>query len=263
MADLIIRGQMNHRGKVIHEPKPGSRDLLRRRTKISVVIPARNEETTLPACLEALCRQSLQDFEVIVVDSASTDCTGEVARSFGARVIRVEEPGVGLARQTGFEATQGEIIASTDADAIPSSDWIERLIAPFHDPEAIGAFGTIHFTHGGAGAEISHALFSTFQGVNLRLGWPLFCGPNFAVRKNAFCAVGGFSTSAGYPNAGEDTHLGLKLNKVGKIVFLRDLPMAVSPRSLEQGRGISYVVRNAGVYFKTCWIGEAGSHANG
>ncbi len=254
---------MNPKGKVIHEPKPGSRDLPRKRTKISVVIPARNEETTLPACLEALCRQSLQDFEIIVADSASTACTGEVARAFGARVIRLEEPGVGRARQAGFEAARGEIIASTDADAVPSADWIERLVAPFHDPEVIGAFGTIHFTHGGARAEISHALFSAFQSVNLVLGWPLFCGPNFAVRKDVFCAVGGFSTSAGYPNEGEDTRLGLKLNKIGKIVFLRDLSMVVSPRSLEQGRGVSYIVHNAGVYFKTCWIGEAGSHANG
>jgi cellulose synthase/poly-beta-1,6-N-acetylglucosamine synthase-like glycosyltransferase len=168
-----------------------------------------------------------------------------------------------LARQTGFEATRGEIIASTDADAIPSSDWLERLAAPFCDSKVIGAFGTIHFTHGGARARISHALFSAFQGVNLRLGWPLFCGPNFAVRKDGFCTVGGFSTSVGYPNEGEDTRLGLKLNKIGKIVFLRDLPMVVSPRSLEQGRAMWYVVRNAGVYFKTCWIGEAGSHANG
>lgn len=63
---------MSPRGKVIHEPKPGLRDLPRKRTKISVVIPARNEEATLPTCLEALCRQSLQDFEIIVVDSAST-----------------------------------------------------------------------------------------------------------------------------------------------------------------------------------------------
>ena len=230
---------------------------------VSVVIPARNEQTILPRCLAALREQSTRDFELLVVDSASADNTQQVARSFGARVIRVEEPGVGRARQAGFEAARGEIILSTDADAVPSADWIERLIAPFHDPDVIGTFGTIRFTRGGTRARISHALFSAFQGVNLHLGWPLFCGPNFAVRKNAFRAVGGFSTSTGYPNEGEDTRLGLKLNKIGKIVFLRDLPMAVSPRSLDQGRGISYVVRNAGVYFTVCWIGKAGSQING
>ena len=39
--------------------------------------------------------------------------------------------------------------------------------------------------------------------------------------------------------------------------------MTVSPRSFEQGGSMSYVVHNAGVYFMVCWIGEAGSHANG
>jgi len=81
----------------------------------------------------------------------------------------------------------------------------------------------------------------------------LFCGPNFAVRKDGFRAVGGFSMSAGYPTEGEDTRLGLKLHKIGKIVFLRNLPMSVSPRSFERGRGMSYVVHNARVYFKVCW----------
>ena len=241
---------MPHNMSLQQKPSVAEQDL------ISVIVPARNEQTILPRCLAALREQSTREFELIVVDSASTDRTQQVARSFGAHVVRLEEPGVGRARQAGFEAARGEIILSTDADAVPSVDWIERLIAPFHDPEVIGAFGTIRFTRGGVRARISHALFSAFQGINLHLGWPLFCGPNFAVRKDAFRAVGGFSTSAGYPNEGEDTRLGLKLSKMGKIVFLRDLPMAVSPRSFEQGRGMSYVVHNAKVYFKVCWGGK-------
>jgi len=101
---------------------------------VSVIIPARNEQTILPRCLAALHeQQSAREFELIVVDSASTDRTQQVARSFGARVIRLEEPGLGRARQAGFEAARGEIILSTDADAVPSEDWIERLVAPFHD----------------------------------------------------------------------------------------------------------------------------------
>ena len=229
------------------------------RVKISIVIPAHNEQMILPHCLAALSEQSERDFELTVVDSASTDRTHLVARSLGARVIRLREPGVGRARQAGFEAARGDIVLSTDADAIPPSDWVERLVEPFDDPEVVGAFGTICFTHGGARARISHALFSAFQGINLRLGRPLFCGPNFAVRKDAFLSVGGFSTSVGYPDEGEDTLLGLKLNGMGKIAFLRDLSMPVSPRSLERGRGTAYVVHNAKVYFKTCWttVGDA------
>ena len=223
-------------------------------TRISVVVPARNEEEKLPRCLAALCCQSLSDFELIVVDSASTDSTGEVARDFGARVVRVEEPGVARARQAGFEEAQGEIIVSTDADAIPSSNWLERLVAPFCDPEVVGTFGTLHFTRGGLLAEVGHALFSVFQRANYHIGRPLFCGPNFAVSKGAFHAVDGFKRGDGYPGEAEDVRLALKIREMGKIVFLHDLPMVVSVRNLEKGRALRYTIHHIGVYLKVCWL---------
>ena len=223
-------------------------------TRISVVVPARNEEERLPRCLAALRCQSLSDFELIVVDSASTDRTGEVARDFGTRVVRVEEPGVARARQAGFEVAQGEIIVSTDADAIPSSDWLERLVAPFCDPEVVGTFGTLHFTRGGLLAEVSHALFSVFQRANYHIGRPLFCGPNFAVSKGAFHVVDGFKRGDGYPGEAEDVRLALKIREMGKIVFLHDLPMVVSVRNLEKGRALRYTIHHAGLYFRVCWL---------
>ena len=97
---------------------------------VSVVIPARNEQERLPECLRRLQLQTLAGFEIIVVDSASTDATSDVAAAAGARVLRVDRPGVGLARQTGFDAARRAIIVSTDADALPASDWLERLVAP-------------------------------------------------------------------------------------------------------------------------------------
>ena len=223
-------------------------------TRISVVVPARNEEERLPRCLAALCCQSLSDFELIVVDSASTDSTGEVARDFGARVVRVEEPGVARARQAGFEEAQGEIIVSTDADAIPSSDWLERLVAPFCDPEVVGTFGTLHFTRGGLLSEVGHALFSVFQRANYHSVRPLFCGPNFAVSKGAFHTVDGFKRGDGYPGEAEDVRLALKIREMGKIVFLHDLPMVVSVRNLEKGRALRYTIHHIGVYLKVCWL---------
>ena len=223
-------------------------------TRISVVVPARNEEERLPRCLAALRCQSLSDFELIVIDSASTDRTGKVACDFGARVVRVEEPGVARARQAGFQVAQGEIIVSTDADAIPSSDWLKRLVAPFCDPEVVGTFGTLHFTRGGLLAEVGHALFSVFQRANYHSGRPLFCGPNFAVSKRAFHAVDGFKRGDGYPREAEDVRLALKIRKMGKIVFLHDLPMVVSVRNLEKGRALRYTIHHIGVYLKVCWL---------
>lgn len=226
--------------------------------KVSVVVPARNEEKMLPLSLSALCRQSWEDFELIVVDSASTDRTGEVARSFGARVIRLEEPGIARARQAGFAAARGEFIASSDADSLVPTDWLERLVVPFRDPEVVGAFGPVYLSDGGPWTKISEKFFPSFQRANLRLGRPLFAGPNFAVRKEAFLKVKGFKVDGRYPEVAEDVQLAMKINREGSIVFLRNLTVATSARQFHgsQGlHGLRYVGYHAGVYLRVCWLG--------
>lgn len=88
---------------------------------VSIVIPARNEEETLPWVLRdvnaAIAGISGYNFEVLVVDDHSTDKTAEIARSFGAQVV--ENPrkgGKGMALRAGFEAAKGGTIAMMDAD---------------------------------------------------------------------------------------------------------------------------------------------------
>jgi len=226
-------------------------------SSVSIVVPARNEEELLPRCLFALRQQELDDFEIVVVDSASSDNTQQVAESFGVRVIRLEEPGVARARQAGFEAAHGDIIVSSDADAITEPDWLQRIVAPFTDPAVIGTFGTIELTGQRIWTRLGHAFFTGFQAVNLRLGHPLFCGPNFAVRKDAFLEVDGFRVNGRYPNEAEDVLLAQRLKKRGKIVFLPHNKVVVSSRRLDKGQGLRYTGHHAGVYLKVCWFGKA------
>ncbi len=221
---------------------------------ISIVIPARNEEERLPECLRRLREQTLRGFEVIVVDSASTDRTGIVADSLGARVLRVDEPGVGLARQTGFDAAERSVIVSTDADALPSPDWLERLVAPLQDPSIVCTFGTIRLLAKGLLVSIGHSLFRAFQKVNHVLRRPICCGPNFAVRAKAFHDVGGFTAGNELPNDAEDVRLAMKLRSVGRVVYLPHLAMDVSARSLVGGRAVTYIAHNTRIYFRVCWF---------
>ncbi len=111
--------------------------------KYSVIIPAYNAERTLPLTLEALQRQTVprDRYEVIVVDDGSTDETARIATEFGARVIRQENQGPAAARNAGVRAARGEIVLFTDADCAPCEDWIEKMTAPFKDPEVVGAKG--------------------------------------------------------------------------------------------------------------------------
>jgi len=221
---------------------------------VSIVIPARNEQERLPECLRRLQLQTLAGFEIIVVDSASTDATSDVAAAAGARVLRVDRPGVGLARQTGFDAARRAIIVSTDADALPASDWLERLVAPLQDPLTVCAYGTIRLSASGRLVAIGHALFRAFQRVNRLVGRPICCGPNFAVRAEAFRAVGGFAAGSELPNEAEDVRLAMKLRSIGLVVYLPRLGMDVSARSFAGRKAAAYIAHNARVYFRVCWF---------
>jgi glycosyltransferase involved in cell wall biosynthesis len=92
-------------------------------TRVSVVIPAKNEEETLPRVLDDLnatlprIRAQGYDVDVIVVDDRSTDRTAELARARGATVVpNRRRSGKGMALRAGFEASDGDLIAMMDAD---------------------------------------------------------------------------------------------------------------------------------------------------
>lgn len=91
---------------------------MKKRPAVSVVIPAYNEERYLAACLTSLQKQTLKNFETIVVDNNSTDKTAEIARRFGAKVVKELKQGIIPARERGFREAKAEIIARTDADTI-------------------------------------------------------------------------------------------------------------------------------------------------
>ena len=227
--------------------------------RVSVVVPARNEERCLPACLEALRRQTLKEFELIVVDSASSDRTGEIARAFGARVIRLEKPGVSRARQAGFEAAKGDVIASTDADTIVPPDWLERLTAPFSKPEVVGTYGDVVY-----GDEFKALAWSFNNGrrfFNL-LGVGGLPGQNFAVRRSAFEAVNGFYTPKGnlvygYPEH-EDLWLGLKLRRLGRLVAVPKLCVLSSHRRFSSPKTVLYYFRGAPRVIRMLWWSAIG-----
>ncbi|ABS02545.1 glycosyltransferase family 2 protein [Kineococcus radiotolerans] len=100
--------------------------------KLSVVIPALNEEPNMPRVLgqipaEAL-RQQGWDLEVIVVDNASTDGTARIAAELGAIVVHQPNRGYGNAYHAGFAAATGDVIATGDADCTYPFDALPTLI---------------------------------------------------------------------------------------------------------------------------------------
>ena len=114
--------------------------------RISVVIPAYNEEEYLGACLEAIADQTYKPFEVIIADNGSRDQTVAIAQSFpGVRVVREPILGIFAAVTTGFDEARGNIIARTDADSRPEADWLEAIVKAFEDETLCALSGPIYY----------------------------------------------------------------------------------------------------------------------
>lgn len=111
--------------------------------KISVVIPARNEEDNISYAVKSIIQQDFpqQNYEIIVVDNASSDRTAIKAIAAGASVIYEPRVGTNFARLTGVEKAQGDIIAFLDADNIAPAHWLKNIVQTFETHPKIVAMG--------------------------------------------------------------------------------------------------------------------------
>ncbi len=112
----------------------------------SVIIRAYNEARHLPALLGALSQQTLsrQDFEIIVIDSGSSDSTPQIARDGGCRLLEIpkKEFSFGRSLNLGCEAATGRQLVFISAHCLPvDGHWLAHLIAPLEKGEAALAYG--------------------------------------------------------------------------------------------------------------------------
>ncbi|TLM97491.1 glycosyltransferase family 2 protein, partial [bacterium] len=110
---------------------------------VSVVIPAYNEEDYLLGCLESIKKQDYTgEYEVIVVDNASTDNTAKIALDWGAKVVYESKRSPASARQKGAEVAKGELIAFIDADTQAPTHWLSTFVSRFvREPEMVAISG--------------------------------------------------------------------------------------------------------------------------
>ncbi len=209
---------------------------------LSFVVPAYNEEAYLSACLESILEQTRElelAAEIVVVNNASTDRTREVALRF-AGVTVVDEPRKGLtyARQAGFAATRGLLIANVDADSRLTPGWVAQVLRTFaREPGLAALSGPLVYYDLPPGQRrqvrvfygIAFATYAINRWV-LRVG-SMVQGGNFVVSRTALEAIGGFNTAIAF--YGEDTDLARRLHKVGPTRFTFALKMNSSARRLK------------------------------
>src|SRR6185369_7384449 len=109
--------------------------------RVSVVICSYNGARTLRDTLEGLTRVQYPNFEVIVVNDGSTDATQAIAEEYEVRLITTDNRGLSAARNTGWQAANGEIVAYIDDDAYPDPHWLHYLAYSFLTGDWAGVGG--------------------------------------------------------------------------------------------------------------------------
>ncbi len=205
-------------------------------TKISIIIPARNEATNLPKCLASIAKQSYPTtlFEVILLDDHSEDDTFLLAQNFAQShpnmqaVQLTEQSSKKKAIETGIALATGDLIVCTDADCLLPPDWLWLLACFFEEKQAKFIAAPVNF-HGEKNRlqrfqSLDFLGMMGVAGAGFQAGSGLLCnGANLAYPKAVFLEVGGFEGIAGLAS-GDDM---LLLHKVAKwhpdgVFFLKN-----------------------------------------
>lgn len=208
--------------------------------KLSVIIPAFNEEKFLPQLLRSLAAQKINhEYEVIVVDNNSTDKTAKVAQSFGAKVIKEVRKGPAYACNAGFRAATGDILIRIDADTVVEPFWLSKIAKSFEkDPEVIAIGGPVYPLETNWFENIVFYPAMLFWMYVMRITGKGYFLIQVAVRREAFYKVNGYNTTL---KVGEDLHFANQLSEIGKIAFNFNTYIHASTRRMRNEGLLSFV----------------------
>ncbi|MFP4644009.1 MAG: glycosyltransferase, partial [Spirochaetales bacterium] len=181
--------------------------------RVSVVVPARDEEEMLPRLLACLERQNTNRFEIVLVNDRSEDRTSDIMQEFSARhegrvrvVTLVDDPPPGNPKQralaAGASAATGDLLLLTDADCWLPVDWVRTMCRPFRSHDVGLVFGPV--IPGTKGLARQSRFLDWYQGFDQIFRFQYTAGAagmgapsggfgnNIAVRRSALNDAGGF-----------------------------------------------------------------------
>ena len=202
---------------------------------VSVIVPTYERHEALEPLMECLASQTLQDFEVIVVDQSATAWRRETP-PFDLLYVHTDIKGAARARNTGAFYARGDLLAFTDDDCRPDRDWLENGVRYFREPTVVGVEGLIisDRAHDQRYRPVTNV---GFEGVG-------FMTANLWVRRETFHAVDGFDARFDDPSPfREDTDLAWRALEHGTIPFGADVRVYHPPQPRAIARE-GHVARN-------------------
>ena len=222
---IQISGTMVGRMSLRNHPGP----------KLSLVIPAYNEEQLLPRLLETLAvarasyRRGPEAVQVIVADNESSDATAPVAAEFGCEVVRVRERRIATVRNGGAAEAKGEILAFVDADSMVHPETFNAIEDALATGRFVAGATGVRLERMSPGIAATYALFMPFVWALRMDTGVVFC------RREDFEAVGGYDERRAF---GEDAKLLFDFRRLGKargqrLVRLRSVKAVASTRKFD------------------------------
>ncbi|MBS1919715.1 MAG: glycosyltransferase [Bacteroidetes bacterium] len=176
-----------------------------RKTKISLIIPARNEEVAIPKLLQKLEQQTYPKdlFEIIVIDDHSTDKTYEIVQGFqDVKLIQLKDDNINSykkkAIETGIAASKNEWIVCTDADCLPPAEWLDTIVSFKEKNNSVFIAAPVMYSNNNSLLQIFQSIdFLVLQGITavsvFKNSLTVCNGANLSYDRKAFDEVNGFS----------------------------------------------------------------------
>jgi glycosyltransferase involved in cell wall biosynthesis len=195
--------------------------------KVSVVLPAYNEELVLEQTLTSILEQDYPEpIQLIIADNNSTDKTSEIAKRLGAQVVLEKRKGTRFAYDAGMRAAKGELILVTNADVRLPINWITEIVKAYNDPEVVGVGTKVNFFNAPKWVQRFMNLSYAINPTESMWGTSLSC------RRWVYEKAGGFNHGV---NTNEDAIFSLIIQKFGKVKMLDHLTVLMDGRRYNQG----------------------------
>lgn len=197
---------------------------------VSVVVITKNNIKTIERCIQSLLDQnySKEYLEIIFVDGHSSDGTAEMIESYSRNLsylkLYYEDVGtMGWARNVGINNSKGEIIAFTDGDAFPEEEWISKIVHTFKNDDQIAIVGGLDIL---TGINETGTIVDSWRRLKKEFNIKALSKiktVNFAMRRDALLACGGFDPTLSHFDEGELKARFYSKNKLAKIVYDPDI----------------------------------------
>ena len=216
--------------------------------KLSIIVPAYNEEKSIAKTLEGLTSQTYKDLEIIVIDNNSKDKTSEIAKKYIKNVFLETNQGYIHAVLRGAKEATGEVIAFCDADTFYPKNWAEKAMKNFKDDKVVIVYGTCDTYDGSKISNFFNLIgYTAFLYISILFGLHNTSGFNFLMRKKAYEKAGGYDPK--FKKMSPDIELGKRISKLGKVKFVPTLKVSSSARRFKEGGSIKTTI----MFAKAWW----------